>query len=213
MTEQSSKSTSPVRSALSDVLAAILMFAIATAIGFVALVVLFKTGVFASIDILFYRGFVLCVTVLMLLTVGMIIAGRRTGLCSVRDAIAAGVLSFGLNLAFLIVAPVTVDRSVTVFVAGYMAAHPGQPLSVGELQTAFERRYLGEFAQIQRRMDEQMASGNVAQQGGGYVLTGQGQRFIETAKFIGWLFDADPQFVSQKPLPGLLKAVATPARR
>ena len=201
------------RDAWRDALASCVLFAIAVTVGFLALVALFKIGLLSSIDILFYRGLALCVAVMLLLTVGLAITGRRTGLCTMRDAIAAGVLSFGLNLAFLIVAPVTVDRSVTVFVTGYMAAHPGQPLTIGELQTAFERRYLGEFQQIQRRMDEQMTSGNVMARDGGYVLTGQGQRFIETAKYIGWLFDADLRFVNQTPLARPLKAEALPAAR
>jgi hypothetical protein len=217
MMKQARDTATMQHSVLAEIGMALVIFGAAAIVGFLALVALFKIGVMGHVDILFYRGLALCVVVMVLLTGTFWFAGNKTGWCSLRDAMAAGVLSFGLNLAFLIVAPVTVDRSVTVFVTGYMAAHPGEALTVGALQTAFERRYLGEFQQVQRRMDEQVTSGNVAARNGGYVLTEQGQRFIATAKFIGWLFDADPRFVSQKPLQarilGPLKAEAIPGRR
>lgn len=181
--------------------AAAALFASAAAVGLAILVALFKSGLFATkIDILFYRGVVLC-AVAAVLTVALVwYVGARWKCANFRDAIAAGVLSLGLNLSFLVIAPVTVDRSVSVFILGYMASEPDKPMSVADLRGVFEQRYLGEWRQIQRRMEEQTVSGNVAPTANGYVLTSRGRSFLATSKVIAWMFDTDPRFVTQTKL-------------
>src|SRR6476619_4287443 len=87
------------------------------------------------------------------LTVGLLAyAGRRTGRISLRDAIAAGALSLGLNLSVLVIAPVTVDRSVSVFILGHMAAHEGRTFTAGQIETALRDIYFGDLKQVDRRV-------------------------------------------------------------
>jgi hypothetical protein len=176
------------------------LFAGASVVGFLLLVALFKSGLLAAqFDILFYRGVVLCLLAAIGTLVAVATVGQRLNIASARDAFAAGMLSLGLNLSFLVIAPVTVDRSISVFILGYMAAAPERVMSVGDIRDAFTGRYLGEFKQIERRMDEQTISGNVVAKDGGFVLTDRGRSFIRTAKAIAWMFDADPRFVTQRP--------------
>ncbi len=189
------------RGVVREFLAAGLLFGAAAVAGFALLVLLFKSGLLAArIDILFYRGIILC-AVAAIGTIALVwFAGSRWKLTTIRDAIAAGVLSFGLNLSFLVVAPVTVDRSVSVFILGYMATDPDKPMSVSDLRSVFERRYLGDWRQVERRMEEQTISGNVAPAGNGYLLTPRGKSFLATSKLIAWMFDTDPRFVTQVKL-------------
>ncbi len=183
-----------------DVLVAACVFGAASVFGFVVLVALFKSGLLArSIDILFYRGVVLSLIAALVTIVAVGYAGRRFGFASARDALAAGALVLGFNLSFVVIAPVTVDRSISVFILGTMAASPGQAMSVEDLRDVFTGRYLGDWRQIERRMDEQTVSGNVKPVAGGFVLTPQGAGFIRTAKTIAWMFDTDPRFVVQTP--------------
>jgi hypothetical protein len=193
------------RNLVSVVLQASAVFAGACLFGFIMLVGLFKSGFLATqIDIMFYRGVVLC-GLAAIITIGACgYVGGRLGFANPRDAIAAGMLSLGLNLSFLVIAPVTVDRSVSVFILGYMDAAPDRVMSVDNIRDAFSDRYLGAFKQIERRMVEQTVSGNVVAQDGGFVLTDRGRGFIRTAKFIAWMFDADPRFVAQRVEPAKL---------
>lgn len=190
------------RGIVKEIATAAILFAAAAAIGFAILVALFKTGMLAAkIDILFYRGVILC-ALAAVLTVALVgFSGSRWKFAGLRDAIAAGVLSFGLNLSFLVVAPVTVDRSVSVFILGYMATAPDKPMSVADLRGVFEQRYLGDWRQIERRMEEQTVSGNVEPSADGFVLTPRGKSFLATSKVIAWMFDTDPRFVTQTELP------------
>jgi hypothetical protein len=196
---------------LAELLGACVLFAIGAATGMVVLVALFKLGVAASVDILFYRGVVLC-TIAFALTIALLTyIGRMTGRASFRDAIAAGFLSLGLNLSALVIAPVTVDRSVSIFILGYMAAHDGRTFTTDQIETALRDVYFGDLRQIERRMLEQQRSGNVSHTKEGYVISTQGLTFVRWARWVGALFDVDPRLIQPKPAP-LLEAAPSKQR-
>src|SRR4051812_22637828 len=108
------QSTGPrTRGLLFDLAGAALTFAAVAVAGFLIFVLLFKRGVAGGIDILFYRGLVLCFVAFAISMAFAAIIGHRTRLASGRDAFAAACLSLGLNLSILVVAPVTFDRSIS----------------------------------------------------------------------------------------------------
>jgi hypothetical protein len=188
-----------VHRVLSELVSACLLFAIGAAAGMVVLVALFKLGVAAQIDILFYRGIVLCAIALVLTILLLTYAGRLTGRVSLRDAIAAGFLSLGLNLSVLVIAPVTLDRSVSIFILGYMSAHDGKAFTTDQIETALRDVYFGELRQVERRMLEQQTSGNVSQTREGYVISPRGVAFVRWARWVGALFDVDQRLLQPKP--------------
>lgn len=196
--------SAPRREIARALLRSALLFAGAAFLGFALLVALFKLGVAGGVDILFYRGVVLCVVACALTVPLVAFVGRRLARAPISDAIAAGALSLGLNLSFLVLAPVTVDRSVSVFLLGYMGQHEPRAFTTREMEEAFRRVYLGDLAQIQRRMDEQERSGNLMRAGEGYALSPQGAAFLRTARLVAWMFDTDPRL-----LPGRARNAAT----
>ena len=172
-----------------------LFYASTALLGLVLLVALFKLGVAGSMDILFYRGVVLCGITFVLTAILVALAGRRLARISPAEAIAAGALSLGLNLSFLVVVPVTIDRSISVFLLGHMAQHEQHVFTTPEMEDAFRRIYLGDLGQIQRRMTEQERSGNIVRKEGGYVLSAQGASFVRWARVAAWMFDTDPRLL------------------
>ncbi|KST60661.1 hypothetical protein AO398_13300 [Methylobacterium sp. GXS13] len=56
------------------------------------------------------------------------------------------------------VVPVTVDRSISEFLLGQLAAHPEERFSAVRARAVFESAYPGEFRQIAQRPAEQTAS-------------------------------------------------------
>jgi len=88
-------------------------------------VLLFRLGVAASIDILFYRGVVLCAVAFVIMSRCSLMSATHRPPAPSRLRLRAGFLSVGLNLSVLVIAPVTVDRSISVFILGYMAAARG----------------------------------------------------------------------------------------
>ncbi len=171
--------------------------AAALTFGFACFVLLFQTDLWSGVTILFYRGLILLV-VAFLMTLAAMAAlaglGRPWGLLR-RDALGACVLSLSLNLSFFVIFPVTVDRSISVFLLGQMAAHPDQGFSADQARATFEAIYLGQFHQIERRLTEQSASGNVVRSGNAYVITPQGLAFIRLSDLVAKAFRTDRRMV------------------
>lgn len=179
-------------------------------LGFGLFVLLIRSGLFAKVDILFYRGLALlgvafAVTWAASAWLARRLAGRGP---SVQDSLSASALSLAFNLSFFVLLPVTIDRSVSVFMLGEMAAHPADSYSAERMQEAFARRYVGEYRQIERRLGEQMASGNIEPAGDGYRVTRQGEGFVRLSRDIARLFGAETRFVE----PGAPTQVGPPAR-
>jgi hypothetical protein len=195
---------------LGELLSLCVLFATGAAAGVAVLVALFKLGVAAHIDILFYRGVVLCGIAFALTIALLTYIGHVTGRVSFRDAIAAGALSLGLNLSILVIAPVTVDRSVSIFILGYMATHDGKTFTTEQIEAALRDVYFGELRQVERRMLEQQTSGNVQKTREGYVISTQGRTFVRWAGWVGALFDVDRRFLQPRPANVLEAAPAKP---
>jgi hypothetical protein len=172
----------------------------AAAGGFVILVALFKAGVFGHIDILFYRGVALCLVSAIVLAGMVTTLGRWWPSVTLRDTFATACLSFGLNLSFLVIAPVTVDRSISVFIIATMSAAPEQTVSTAEIDQAFRAQYLDRMAQIDRRMKEQVISGTIVEDAGRYRITPKGLGFMQTARWVAWMFDTDTKLLTQPPV-------------
>jgi hypothetical protein len=155
-------------------------------------------GLFGGVSILFYRGIadlVALAPVMFIVLLLVLRLPRAAQLLTARDAAAATLVAVSLNLTFFVVGPVTVDRSVSVFMLSRLA-DAQSPLTAGDLRQAFAERYVGEWDQVGRRIQEQIASGNVEQPSEGhYRLTAQGESFMRTAQFISRVFGGDPRFV------------------
>jgi hypothetical protein len=175
----------------------------AAVLGFAIFALLFKAGTLAM-SVLFYRGLILAVLAAILTgaLLGAAISRLRHPELRPRDAVAAAIVSFSLNVAFLVVVPVTVDRSISVFILGRLAGESGRVHSADEIRRMFVDGYVIENRQIERRLEEQLLSGNLERAGDGFRISAQGLGFIQLARASAWLFDADPRFV----------APATPAR-
>lgn len=173
------------------------LHACAVAFGFVCFALLFRADLSSGLTILFYRGLVLLVLAFGVTLCAMaVVAGLLRGFgVRRRDALGACVLSLSLNLSFLVIFPVTVDRSISVFLLGRMAAHPGETFTAERARAEFEAVYLGRFRQIERRLAEQTASGTIAPVRDGYVITPQGLAFVRLSGLIAWAFHTDTRLV------------------
>jgi hypothetical protein len=185
-----------------------LLHAGALALGFATFVLLFQTDLWSGVTILFYRGLLLLALAFLLTlaaTVALAGLGRAWGLRR-RDALGACVLSLSLNLSGFVILPVTVDRSVSVFLLGQMAAHPDESFDADRARTVFDTVYLGTFRQMERRLAEQTVSGNVTPTDDGYVITPQGRAFIRFAGVVARLFRTDTRLIA-----GASASAAVPA--
>lgn len=169
----------------------LLAYAIGGLAGFALYVALFALPLGG--EILFYRGILLALIAAAAVSAAMI-SGRKWLRVDLATAIGVVLTGLAFNICFLVLFPVTIDRSISVFLLSRLAAE--KRLTNQQLQDRFAREYLVEMRQIPRRVEEQRASGNVAvDESGAVQLTPRGTRFVELAKSASGWFHTDPRFV------------------
>lgn len=179
-----------------------LLLAGLTFLGFAIYVLLFWVGAGASMTILFYRGVVLAIATAIVTGLIALWPARRTGDSSLP--LAAAALSLSFDICFLVLLPVTVDRSVSVYL---LSTIEQRQMSPAELQRAFVDGYVVKMGAVDRRIDEQRKSGNITVAPNGKVrLTKQGERFMAFSRLVARLFGTDPRFVSGGTLPAPRRA-------
>jgi len=178
-------------------------YAAATLLGACLFVILLRSGAFAEIDVLFYRGVaVLVVSGFLLLPSLCAMVGRmpeRLGMTK-RDAVGGTAVALSLLLAIFILGPVTFDRSISIFILSQFELTDA-PLSQQALRNAFIRTYIDDWDQVGRRLREQETSGNLERTPQGWQLTARGRVLMEVARAISHLFRGDPRFVGAHIAP------------
>ena len=173
---------------------------LAVILGAAILVALLATGVLAGMTILFYRALALLAITLPVLALLMVVvarmAPRRLALAP-RDAVSASIVAASMLVAFFVVGPVTVDRSISVFMLSRFETAPGGAMTEKAARDAFVRTYVDDWRQIARRLEEQETSGNLRRDADGWRLTPQGQSFMDKARMLSQLFGGDPRFVNR----------------
>lgn len=173
----------------------LLLLMLLTLIGFAIFVLLFWAKIGSSLTILFYRGVALAIAAALLTGLIALWPARRTG--ERLLPISALAVSLSFNICFLVLFPVTVDRSVTVYLLSRVERQQQSGVDAAELRQAFVDDYVVKMGAVERRLDEQQRSGNVTVAPDGKVrLTSQGERFMAFSRLVERLFGTDPRYVS-----------------
>ncbi len=179
---------------MTRMISALLLASIATIPGLVFFVALFWLGVLGNtIPVLMYRGIILaCIACLAHSTFLWWLLRRHHS----REYVILSALSlaFATNVIFLVVVPVTIDRSVSVYLLGQLRDHPAG-MTEAELTDQLVHQYVKEYRGVSRRMKEQILSGNVSVSGDRYLLTPQGQTFVSFSDSVTDTFGVDPRYI------------------
>lgn len=156
-------------------------------------------NVLANFEILFYRGLLLigiiCIVQIFLFLIYLSSLDDKNKWGGAPHAISIAMICLSANLSFFIVVPVSLDRSVSVFLLGYMHVI-GSPVTKLQLEKAFNDIYVVRYEAIDRRIEEQLASGNLVETTPGYYkLTDTGISFINFSRFTAKTFNIDKKFV------------------
>jgi hypothetical protein len=192
------------RAVLRRAIALIFVYALAALIGGALFVALLRAASAAfGPGIMFYRGVGALGLVFLALLAFFIAAlprvARRFGLDG-ADALGAAIVATSLLFAAFVLGPITVDRSISVFMLSRFEA-ADRPLTEQEARDAFVRVYVSDWAQIDRRIREQELSGNLERASSGWRLTPQGGAFMKTARAMSGVFGGDPRFVGRGESP------------
>jgi hypothetical protein len=170
----------------------ILGFEFTIVLGFFIFVGLFQVIPFP--EILIYRGFLLAIISACILTVieSLLISKGRGFEIIVSKVIA----STSLNIVFLVLFPVTFERSVSVFLLRELELADSSGMEVQTLEEKFIKGYANDLQAVKRRINEQIASGNIMDNLGKIMITEDGKQFLKLARSINPLFSSDDRILN-----------------
>ncbi|MHB1455123.1 MAG: hypothetical protein ACYCYM_14375 [Saccharofermentanales bacterium] len=181
-----------------DFLKLAVIYAVLFIIGTMLYVLSFRTFIFAGISVFFYRG------IAIILLWGVILSGIMVALkliffkklITVRDILLLFCAFCCINVVIFTHLPVTADRSITVFMLGYMAGTEETAYTKAELEDIFIDKYVYEFGAFDKRLEEQIISGTIQETADGkYRITGSGKSLISIYDKVSDWYGIDKKLV------------------
>jgi len=169
-----------------------LIFIVCTA-GFIGL---FHTSLFADMEVLMYRGVIFLIIAGIVSAIIMGIFRLFWGFVTIRDIIMMFTIFCCVNMVFLTLVPVTVERSVSVFMLSYMQENKDQTFTEESVGEVFTSKYVEDYGAFEKRFDEQVVTGTIVQNPDGtYSITPKGEFVVEAFRMIAEWFDTDRRLV------------------
>ena len=157
---------------------------------------LFHTGLLKGMDVLMYRGvaFIFITGVVSAVIMGII--RKFWGFVTIRDIIMMFVIFCCVNMVFLTLIPVTVERSVSVFMLSYMEENKDQTFTQESVGEVFTTKYVEDYGAFEKRFNEQVVTGTIVQnEDGTYSITGKGEFVVKAFRTIADWFGTDERLV------------------
>ena len=157
---------------------------------------LFHTDILKNMEVLMYRGVAFIVMTGVIAAVVMGIIRKFWGFVTVRDIIMMFVIFCCVNMVFLTLVPVTVERSVSVFMLSYMDENSDQTFTQESVGEVFTSKYVEDYGAFEKRFDEQVVTGTIEQNpDGSYSITERGRFIVKMFRTIAEWFDTDRRLV------------------
>lgn len=162
---------------------------------------LMHVGFLKGISVLMYRGIVVMLICCIIMSGVLVLLWKFVKLPVDGKDIFIFVLGFlCANMVFFTLVPVTVERSVSVFMLSYMD-HENEiskeqdlgdaVFTKADIEKVFNEKYVQEFGAFEKRFEEQVVTGTIEEKGSGYVLTDRGRFIVGLFRAIGEIFDTD----------------------
>lgn len=159
-------------------------------LSFFIFLVFFQLGLGKNL-VLFYRGMIFIILISVFLAVMIVLLKKKTSwgkFLTYRDMVLCVTLFACLTMLIFTHLPVTVERSVSVFLLKYMAEHPEEIMTKESAEQLFIDQYVQGRVEIQKRFDEQIFTGNIIANNDGYQLSPAGKKTVTLFDFMETLF-------------------------
>lgn len=170
----------------------IVIYVVCTAI-FIAF---FHTPVLANMKVLMYRGIGLLILTGILSAIVMGIVRKFWKFVTVRDIIMVFVIFCCVNMVLFTLIPVTVERSVSVFMLSYMDENSEKTFTKEDIGEVFTAKYVNDYGAFDKRFDEQLVTGTIVDNGDGtYTITDEGRFIVTMFRGVSTMFNTDQRLV------------------
>ena len=117
----------------------------------------------------------------------------------IQDILIAVFIPLCLNMTFLSVVTVSIDRSISVFILSYMAENRDRAFTEKEITDTFLNVYMDKYKAMDRRFDEQLITGSIEKKEGAYQITDKGVFLVNNFRLVGEFFPIDNRFLYPEP--------------
>jgi len=184
--------------AAKEIVFTLLTYAVLYVISFLLLILLIRTPLLKGMHVLMYRGIVMIVLAGILASVLLVVfkKWRKITWLSTKDVVLVFILTCSINMVFFTLIPVTVERSVSVFMLSYMDTYSDRTYTEDEVAKIFVEKYVDEYGAFEKRFDEQLTTGTIVQNADGtYSITDKGRFIVKLFRLISDVFDTDERLV------------------
>ena len=169
-------------------------------IGTVFFILSFWINIFSSFDILFFRSFILMIIVCLIIAFLLLFVKKKINILkdiiTYRDILLICILFFFLNYFFYGI-PFNVSRSNSIILVSFLYEHKGSPKTEEEITSFVINKYFYEYKAVSKRLQEQIASGNIQKVDNGYILTKRGEIVVKIFEFITDLYNEKNNFIKE----------------
>lgn len=159
-------------------------------------IALFHTSFLAGMDVLMYRGAAFIIITGIVSAVIMGVIRKFWGFVTIRDIIMMFVIFCCVNMVFLTLIPVTVERSVSVFMLSYMEENSDQTFTEESVGEVFTTKYVEDYGAFEKRFHEQVETGTIVENPDGtYSITDSGRFVVKMFRTIAEWFGTDQRLV------------------
>lgn len=163
----------------------------------VLFVLLFHTPILKGMEVLMYRGmvFIFITGLLAGVILWVLKCVLKLSYVSFKDVILLFCGVCCVNMVIFTLIPVTVERSVSVFMLSYMEENDGY-YTTQDIEEIFVDKYVNDYGAFDKRFNEQVVSGNIEENDDGtYSITENGERVVKLFRIVAKWFDTDQRLV------------------
>ncbi len=185
-------------SSVREIIYTLLTYAVLYIISFGFMVLLIRLPLLKGMHVLMYRGIVMIVIAGVLASLLLVLyrKWRKITWLSAKDVVLVFILTCSINMVFFTLIPVTVERSVSVFMLSYMDKYSDRTYTQDEVAEIFIDKYVNEYEAFEKRFDEQLTTGSIEQNADGtYSITDKGRFIVKMFRFISDVFETDKRLV------------------
>ncbi len=157
---------------------------------------LFHTEILKNMEVLMYRGIAFIIITGIVAAIVMGIVRKFWGFITVRDIIMMFVIFCCVNTTLFVLVPVTVERSVSVFMLSYMEENSDQTFTQDSVGEVFTSKYVNDYGAFEKRFNEQVETGTIKQNpDGSYSITESGKFVVKAFRTVADWFGTDKRLV------------------
>lgn len=170
------------------------IYFISLLIGMVLLALLSRVDIFRALEIYYYKMIANSILTIIILGIGLFVIKKIWNDKIKLNTIFSCVLLVGMALVlFITIGPLVIDRSYTIFSLADMAENQDTIFTKEEIEDRFSDIYIYQYDSIEKRIEEQLATGNIGKVAEGYKITEKGKKLIETFRLVEKIYPVEDE--------------------